>query len=408
MNDNPDEYEFGSEGVPEGLDIDPVELEAVSEEFAVIDDAIDTLPPEQMAAIEEVLEALDGKAVVPERDALFADLDTTPEAAQEALDILLTELEGADIELGAGPGDDDHPAVLDTEQAERFLELYGRLLVYVNDRFDVVGGVDTYEEFSEAFLDEIYPIRERLYEEGAESIIADFVAENPAGLSESELEAVERWRDYEFCEFAAVVEHREDDTVFVEPEAPRAFAVTAIYDPFERQFPEPALPVVLNDLVVLPFEGEIIPDGWLLSEPLGPMLVDFLDMDVETAYGEARHRQGVVESLPPGKESGTSDAERLRFYTKNEENRDRFADEIDQLRQRSDELERIYHEEIGKANARRLGREFRDLDLREAYVAIYDGQVVATAPTETALDETLASIMPENAVDHPYVYHYDP
>jgi hypothetical protein len=408
MNDNPDEYEFGSEDVPEGLGIDPAELEAVSEEFAVIDEAIDALPPEQVAAIEEVLEALDGKAVVPERDALFADLDTTPEAAQEALDTLLTELEGADIDLGVGPGDDDHPAVLDTEQAERLLELYGRLLVYVNDRFDVVADIDTYEEFSEAFLDEIYPIRERLYEEGAESIIADFVAENPARLSESELDVVEGWRDYEFYEFAAVVEHREDDTVFVEPEAPRAFAVTAIHDPFERQFPESALPVVLNDLVLLPFEGRVVPDGWLLSEPLGPMMLDFLDMDIETAYGEARHSQGIVESLPPGKESGTSDAERLRFYTKNEENRDRFADEIDQLRQRSDELEGIYHEEIGKANARRLGREFRDLGLQEAYVAIYDGQVVATAPTENALDDALVSIMPENAVDHPYVYHYDP
>lgn len=205
-----------------------------------------------MAAIEEVLGALDGKAVVPERDALFADLDTSPEEAQEALDVLLSDLEESDIDLGAGPGVDDHPAVLDTEQAERFLELYGRLLVYVNDRFDAVAGIDTYEEFSEAFLDEIYPIRERLYEEGAESLIADFVAENPTGLSESELEVIRGWRDYEFCEFAAVVEHREDDTVFVEPEAPRAFAATAIHEPFEHRFPEPALPAILNDLVNYP------------------------------------------------------------------------------------------------------------------------------------------------------------
>lgn len=185
MSDDPGEYEFDSEHLPEGLDIDPAELEAVSEELAVIDDAIESLSPEQMAAIEEVLEALEGQAVVPERDTFFTDLDTTPEEAQEALDILLTELERAEIDLGAGPGDDDHPAVLDTEQAERFLELYGRLLVYVNDRFDLVAGVDTYEEFSEAFLDEIYPIRERLYEEGAESIIADFVAENPKRLARS-------------------------------------------------------------------------------------------------------------------------------------------------------------------------------------------------------------------------------
>lgn len=408
MSDNPDWNEIGPEDIPAGIGIDPAELEGASDELAMIDDAIESLSSEQMEAVEEVLEELDGKAVVPEQDALFADLETTPEAAQEALDTILTELEESDIDLGAGPGDDHHPAMLDSDQAERFLELYGRLLVYVNDRFDVVDGIDTYEEFSEAFLDEIYPIRERLYEEGAEAIIADFVAENPAGLSESELEVLREWRDYEFCEFAAVVEHREDDTVFVEPEAPRAFAVTAVKESFERQFPEPALPVILNDLVLLPFEGKIVADGWLLSEPLGPMMVDLLDIDIETAYGEARHSQGITESLPPGEESEGSDAERLRFYTKNEENRERFADEIEQLRYQSDELERIYHEQMGKAQARRLGREFRDLDLREAYVAIYDGQVVATAPTEDTLDETLSSIMPKDAVDDPYIYHYDP
>ncbi|MFT4890661.1 MAG: hypothetical protein ACI9YT_001579 [Halobacteriales archaeon] len=406
MSDDPDESEIDPGDLP--ADIDPTELEAMSDDMAAVDDAIEALSPEQTAALEEVLEALDGAAVMPERDALFTDLDTTPEATQDALDTLLAELEDADVELATGPGDDDLPAVLGTEQAERFLELYGRLLVSVNDRFDVVAGVDTYEEFSEAFLDELYPIRDRLYDEGAESIIADFVAENPAGLSESDLAVVESWSEYQFCEIAVVVEHRDEDTVFLEPEEPRAFAVTAIHDLFERRFPEPELPVVLTDVVLLPFEGRIVPDGWLLSDPLGPMMLDFLDLDIETAYGEARHNQGIVESLPPGEASGTSDAERLRFYTKNEENRERFAEEIERLRDQSDELERIYHEQIGKAQARRLGREFRDLGLREAYVAIYDGQVVATAPTEDALHETLTSIMPEDAVDHPYVYHYDP
>lgn len=407
MSDDSDEYEIDPADLPAGLDVDPDELEDVSGDLAVIDEIFAELSPEQTDALEEVADALEGPAVLPERDVLFADLDTTPEQARDALDALAEGLEEAGVETGEGPGDDD-PTVLNAEQAERFLELYGRLLVYVNDRFDVVAGIDNYEEFSESFLDELHPIRERLYEEDAAAIVADFVAENPAELSESDLEVVEDWTDYELREFAAVVEHREGDTVFLDPEEPRAFAVTAVHDPFERQFPEAELPVVLTDVVLLPFEGRIVPDGWLLSEPFGPMMLDFLDMDLETAYGEAKHRHGIVESLPPAEESGTSDAERLRFYTKNQESRERFADEIERLREQSDELERICHEQLRKANARRLGREFRDLGLREAYVALYDGQVVATAPTEDALEETLSSIMPEDTVDHPYVYHYDP
>ncbi|EMA48688.1 hypothetical protein [Halococcus thailandensis] len=130
--------------------------------------------------------------------------------------------------------------------------------------------------------------------------------------------------------------------------------------------------------------------------------------DPETAYEEATHRFGIAETLPPADEPTRSDAERLRFYTKNQDNRERFADEIDELKDETTELARIYHAQLGKANARRLGRQFRDLRLEEAYVAIYDGQVVATAPTEDQLEETLSVIMPNGKQDHPYVYHYDP
>jgi hypothetical protein len=48
------------------------------------------------------------------------------------------------------------------------------------------------------------------------------------------------------------------------------------------------------------------------------------------------------------------------------------------------------------------------MGLDEAYVAIYDGQVVATAPTESAVRDTLSEIMPDGTTDHPYIYHYDP
>ena len=53
-----------------------------------------------------------------------------------------------------------------------------------------------------------------------------------------------------------------------------------------------------------------------------------------------------------------------------------------------------------------LGRDFRDLGLGEAHIGIYDDQVVATVPTESALHETLPAIMFPGADDHPYIYHY--
>jgi len=53
---------------------------------------------------------------------------------------------------------------------------------------------------------------------------------------------------------------------------------------------------------------------------------------------------------------------------KNKRNRERYASEIEQLRGKTNELERIYHQEMGKARARSLGRELRELELNEAYV----------------------------------------
>jgi hypothetical protein len=48
------------------------------------------------------------------------------------------------------------------------------------------------------------------------------------------------------------------------------------------------------------------------------------------------------------------------------------------------------------------------MELEEASVGIYDGQVVATASTESGLHETLSTIMPTETDDHPYIYHYAP
>lgn len=381
------------------------------------------LSPEEREALEEVARDLDAEEdpvldevlrVLTQPDALTmgpgAVLETTdfsPEEFRDGVQELFSRLEAAGLEISEGPGDDEDPATLDTTQAERFLELYGRLLLYVNERFDVVPDIQTYEDFQRAFLNELKPIRDRFYDGNPAGLIAEFVDENPVELSEDDLAQVEAWADYEARRFV-VVDHREYDTVFLDPEEPRAFGVNGVHEPLSERFPDERLPVALVDTVLLPFEDVIVPDGWLQPDPLGLAVLDVMGTGVGAAYEEATHTYDVVETLPPGDAVERSDAERLRFYTKNQENRERFADEIAGLKDETPELNRIYHQQLGKSRARALGREFRDMGLDEAYVAIYDGQVVATSPTEADLKETLDAIMPDGKADRPYVYHYDP
>lgn len=295
------------------------------------------------------------------------------------------------------------------EQAagEQFLELYGHLLAYVNTEYDEVAGIETYEDLCEREDTELRPIRNRLYEADTEQLIADFVAENPVGLNDDELETVEQWTDYAFGEFV-VVRHLEKYAVFLDwEEPPQAFGVKAARHPFDAYWDEGSLPLLVSQAALLPFKGAIVTDGWMAIQPI--VFGGSISTDIDDAYEEAKHRFGIIETLPASdEEDETSDAEQLRFYMKNKRNRERYAGEIEALKTESAELERIYHEELGKAHARSLGRELRELNLNEAYVAIYDERIIASGTTEEQVQHILNEIMPAGKETHPYIYYFDP
>lgn len=390
-----------------GLDsLDPPQgTQFSAEEREAILDAFDSVPAESDEILQEAATALIDPTADRAPQAVFQTTDVTPRELEHALNEVLLE---ADIGMDSPRGNPDNPLVLDPEQAERFFDWYGKLLVYVNNRFDVVPAIETYEEFAMAYRDETYPIREYLYTEcPAAEVIEDFVAENPSGLTDAALSQIETWKHYETGDFV-IVEHRESDTVILDPDGPRAFAVTGLESSHAEIVPENQLPAAIQDVVLLPFEDTIVTDPWIEIIPQPLLEWREMDVDVGADYEEAKLRFGMVESLPAGEEPAPTDAEKLRIYTKNKENRERFAEDIEQLKDKTDELARIYHEQLGKASARRLGREFRELGLEEAYVALYDGRVVTTARTEKQLQDTLSAIMPDGKADHPYVYHYDP
>lgn len=207
------------------------------EELAAVEEAIDSLSPEKRGALDAMTRAIVEAGRSPDLDleAAFDSVDVTSGEYRAAMDEALGTL--LDSDVTESPGDAKDPTVLDPGQAERFLELYGRLLLYVNERFDVVPGLETYEELRIAYLEEIRPILNRLFHEAdTAGIITEFVAENPADLPESDISQTEQWLAYEAGQFA-VVEHRGADTVFLDPERPRAFGVSAVHEPFSEAFP---------------------------------------------------------------------------------------------------------------------------------------------------------------------------
>ena len=296
--------------------------------------------------------------------------------------------------------------VLEENREQRFLELYGHLLLYVNDRFALIEEIETYEELEQYDTGELLPIRESLYEKDTEQLIHEFVEENPADLTAENLAVVGSWTDCEFGEFV-VVRHFEDHAVFLDWERPpRAYAVKAVRAPFTEFWSEDALPLMVSMVALLPFEDVIVSDGWFGIQPI--VIGGNISTDIDDAYEEAKHRFGLIESLPPPEEEEKNEAEQLRFYMKNKRNRERYRKEIEDLKDKDSELERIYHQELGKARARSLGRELRDIDLNEAHFAIYDDRIIASGTSEEQVQQILNEIMPAGKQNHPYLYHFDP
>lgn len=278
--------------------------------------------------------------------------------------------------------------------------------MYVNDRFDVIEEIETVADLEQHYTDELLPLRNTLYNESTTDLIEDFVEQNPADLSEADLEQVAAWTDFVAGEFV-VVRYRADEAIFLDwTESPKAYAVRPARLPFADLWDESALPVPVSSVALLPFEGEIVYDGWVGVKNI--IFGGSLGADIDNEYEEAKHRFGIIDSLPAPEEDEKTDTEELRFYMKNKRNRERYASEIEQLRQKSDELERIYHQEMGKARARSLGRELRELGLNEAYVAIYDDRIITSAPSKSEVHELLEKVMPAGKATHPYIYHFDP
>jgi hypothetical protein len=367
----------------------------------IMDDHVDSLDEQE---IERIFERTNGPTPGELAELLDpAVMQELNQAIEEAInDEMLQEIAA---EHG-GMTDDDFPMMLDLESEDRFLDLYAHLLVYVNDRFDVIEGVETAADISERDTGELLPLRERLYEEDTAAVIEAFVDENPADLSTADLDTVAGWTDYEYGEFV-VVRHLSEYAVLLDwNDPPRAFGVKAVRMSFSDLWPEERLPVFVSEVALLPFEDQIATDGWLAIQRL--VASGNLSTDIDDSYEEAKHRFGIIETLPAPDESEKSDAEQLRYYMKNKRNRERYAAEITDLKNKSNELERIYHQEMGKARARSLGRELRETDLEEAYFAIYDDRIIASGTSEQQVREILTDVLPDDKATHPYIYHYDP
>lgn len=277
---------------------------------------------------------------------------------------------------------------------ELFYKLFHSLLAYVNGKLHILAGLNSRHDFRKFPLEEIKKVRDKLYEHP--ELIDAFVAENPCKFSPAELEIVKSWNHFIRSAFYAF-RYLKPYTVFLDSKADRAYGVLALNSPFQEMFP--FLPIMV-ETALLPFKGRIIYDSLFVSYSI--TFGRNIRQNLAESYNKAKAQYGIIESLP-FEENRQSDAELLRFYLGSKQSREQYREEIAKL-VKDPELLLLYHEEMGKANARTIGRQLSAAGIKNGWFAILEGTIVASGSTREEAVLTADKIVPEGKRDLVYVF----
>lgn len=182
---------------------------------------------------------------------------------------------------------------LSSERIERFYRIWFALLRFVNEQRQIISDFPMSGEEGELSPPDEMEVRNALWAD--ETLLENFLAANPAGLSSSDLAIIESWR-YRKAGGFSILRSLKAYTVFLSDRAPQhAYGVQGLLRPIEEVTPLP-LPIY-TEAVLLPFEGQIIYDGILHSYAvsLGPNIRRRLNQE----YRNAQEREGIITSLLP-------------------------------------------------------------------------------------------------------------
>ncbi|MDS4040714.1 MAG: hypothetical protein RKP20_06005 [Candidatus Competibacter sp.] len=180
---------------------------------------------------------------------------------------------------------------LSRREIERFYGIWLPLLHYVNAQRQLVAHVPLVLGAETISPQDVGRLRQALWENDA--LRKAFIADNPAGLSDTDLEMVASW-DYRVAGRFYILRYLKKHAVFLtEREPPQAYGVLGLVSPIQEVVP--MSPPVLVDAVLLPFEDRIIYDSLLM--PYRVMFGAGIRRSLNEAYHRVQERGGVTTTL---------------------------------------------------------------------------------------------------------------
>jgi len=289
--------------------------------------------------------------------------------------------------------------ILSTEDKDLFYRLNWSLLFYVNKKYPVINGIDT-PDFKNQDLNKVLEIHEKIF--ANTELIDSFVAENPFNFNQYELDIIKSWKNFVKGRFF-IVTHLKSHTVFLKDDEQKAYGVIGLIDEIEDITPpyEPSL----VGTVLLPFKGKIIHYGLFQFHNI--LFGSGIKKNIKVNYQTAKSKFGIILSLDtPISETKGSDEELLRFYARSEANRAQFWDEIRQLLRKNPLFYKIYYQEIGKSNTRRVKKRLSEIGLASSWFAIFEDIIIASGQTEHEVKAQVDSLLPEPKRDSVYIFRH--
>lgn len=286
---------------------------------------------------------------------------------------------------------------LSQDNIDLFYKLHPALLFYVNEKLCILSDrVQTPNELIQLGIDKTGEVRKKLWENT--ELIDDFVAENPFGFSQEELAIISNWKKHYIRKWFFIIKYSKKYAIFLDSKEPtKAYGVKALISPFEDVIGDD-LPLMV-DAVLLPFKEWIIYDGFLFSKKIS--FGGGIKADLNEELKIAKAEFGIIESLPydRNREKTEDAAEKLKRCLKTETSREHFSEEIYDLIQKNRELKIIYHQEMGKIDARSYKKDLRDIEILNGWFGILQGILVAGGGTKKELDNAIKIIVPPKKQD---------
>jgi len=253
-------------------------------------------------------------------------------------------------------------------------------------------------QFMSQSVEDRVRVRDQLY--ANIEFIDSFAEENPFCLSDEELAIIRSWKHSVRGSFY-LFRHLKKHSIFLSSSSPpRTYGVLSISDRLKDLFPY--LPVMV-EAALLPFKGRIIYDGYLSG-----YRVHFgggIRRGFKESYDQAKASFGIITSLPfIQTEQERTDEDRLKYYLKNERNREYHWEEIQDLIRKDPKLRIVFHQEMGKSYARTYARRLRDVGIGDAWFGILEGLIVASGKTKQDVEKNLEDIVPSNQLQYVYLY----